>query len=44
MGNAETHEAYKAGEIFSMVMNSANHVSPNSKDFGVLEAPTKITT
>ena len=44
MGSVETPEAYKGGEIFSMVMNSANHVSPNSKDFGVLEAPTKITT
>ena len=34
----------KAGEIFSMVMNSENHVNPTSKDFGVLEAPTNITT
>ena len=37
-------EAYKAGEIFGMVMNNENHDSPTSKDFGVLEAPTKITT
>ena len=37
-------EAYKAGEIFEMVMTSENHVNPTSKDFGVLEAPTKVTT
>ena len=37
-------EAYKAGEIFEMVMTSENHVNPTSKDFGVLEEPTKVTT
>ena len=37
-------EAYKAGEIFDMVMNSENHINPTSKDFGVLEAPTKLTS
>ena len=37
-------EAYKAGEIFDMVMNSENHINPSSKDFGVLEAPTKLTS
>ena len=37
-------EAYKAGEIFDMVMTSENHVNPTSKDFGVLEGPTKVTT
>jgi hypothetical protein len=37
-------EAYKAGEIFEMVMTSENHVNPTSKDFGVLKEPTKVTT
>ena len=40
----EHWEAYKAGEIFDMVMNSENHINPTSKDFGVLEAPTKLTS
>ena len=37
-------EAYKAGEIFEMVMTSENHANPTSKDFGVLKEPTKLTT
>jgi len=38
------YEAYKAGEIVSMVINSENYVNPTSKDFGVLEVPTNTTS
>ena len=41
---ADSYAVDKAGEIFEMVMTSENHVNPISKDFGVLEAPTKVTT
>ena len=37
-------DAYKSGDVFAMVMGSENHVNPTSKDFGVLEGPTKKTT
>ena len=42
--NKAACEAYKSGEGFSAVMNSMGFVDPTSKDFGVLERLTAITT
>ena len=42
--NKEACEAYKNGEVFSAVMTSMGFVDPTSKDFGVLEGLTAMTT
>ena len=42
--NKEACEAYKNGEFFSAVMTSMGFVDPTSKDFGVIDSLTAMTT
>ena len=42
--NKEACEAYKNGEVFSAVMTGMGFVDPTSKDFGVIESLTAMTT
>ena len=40
----EACEAYKNGEVFSAVMTGMGFVDPTSKDFGVIDSLTAMTT